>query len=203
MTSVAAPDVWREKCLISITERALGSASSADTREFGGIVETVDIDLAEKGIDVVALVNGGRVVKFTPMAETTIKFEAYPTDALGSTSLIQQFLGNTEDVAQPLVAVLNLARKLYRVAITWTDDAAMTSAEAITLSDKRALRFVAADCYLTSAKRSFTDYNLKFTFEFKCAPFDKAGTANIKEESTDGSAVIPALSHYNETQKWV
>jgi hypothetical protein len=201
MAAASPPDVWREKCLISITERTAGSGAST-AREFSGIVETVDIDLGEKGLDIVALVNGGRVVKFNPMEETTIKFEGYPTDATATGALIQQFMGNTEDVSQPIVSTVNWTRKLYRVAICWTDDTAMTSGEAITLSDKRALRFVAADCYLTSMKPAFTDYNLKFTFEFKVAPFDKAASVNIKFESTDGTSVIPALGNYNETVKW-
>jgi hypothetical protein len=201
MVAAAAPDVWREKCLVSISERAAGSGSSTPT-EFAGIIETVDIDLGEKGLDIVALVNGGRVVKFNPMEETTIKFEAYPTDATSGASLIQHFMGNTLDSSQPISATVNHARKLYRVAIEWTDDTSKASAETITLADKRALRFVSADCYLTSMKPSFTDYNLKFTFEFKVAPFDKSAAANIKFESSDGTAVIPALGNYNESQKW-
>jgi hypothetical protein len=270
MTAAASPDTWREKCWVSLTPQVATAATSTAVA-LEGIVETVDLDIAEKGIDVTPLINGGRVVKFTPMSESTIKFEAYPTDVA---QIQQYFLGGTIDATQPIQVSAALTRTLLRCSILWTDDLDITgiattadatsitgtgtpytidelkgrvikvtsgtginktyvvasnttskltvvsgspSGDGVTTADtyiillagegsvrsnQRAMRLVAADCRLTSAKRSFTDYNLKFTFELKFSPFDKAGTANLKEESTDGTQPLAVLASYTESVKW-
>jgi len=67
-----ADDAWMETCLIGI------SKISGEEVQFAGITETVDLDLGEKGIEGIALLNGGRVAKWTPEGDSTITFEAYP-----------------------------------------------------------------------------------------------------------------------------
>jgi hypothetical protein len=269
MVAAASPDTWREKCYISLTPQvAAGGTSTAIA--FEGLVETVDVDIGEKGLDIVALVNGGRVVKFNPMEESTLKFEAYPTVV---DQITQHFVGAT-DAAQPIVAALTHSRTPIRASILWTDDTSITgtvdsktatsidvagtpyvtneltgwglritsgtglnkeyiiasndtntinivsgnlttdgvaaadtfllipTGEGATRTDKRALRIVSADCRITSSKPSFTDYNLKYTFELKFGPYDKSATENLKIESTDGTSPLTQLASYTETQKW-
>jgi hypothetical protein len=121
MPAASSPDTWREKCYVSITPQvATGATSTAVAIE--GIVETVDIDVGEKGLDIVALVNGGRVVKFNPMEESTLKFEGYPVVV---ENLTQQFTG-TLDAVQPIISALTHTRTPLRVSIMWTDDDTVT-----------------------------------------------------------------------------
>ena len=65
-------DAWMEKCLVGIAK------IGGEEVQFASITATLDFDLGEKGIEGVPLVNGGRVTKWTPEADTTITFEVYP-----------------------------------------------------------------------------------------------------------------------------
>lgn len=70
-----AQDAWMETCLIGI------SKIGREEVQFASITETADFDIGEKDIEGLALVNGGRVTKWTPEGDTTITFEAYPLEA--------------------------------------------------------------------------------------------------------------------------
>ena len=86
----------------------------------------------------------------------------------------------------------------------WTDDATVTTAEALIALANTAsgLRVVAADGFFISAKPSFTDGENKWTVTFKVPPFDKAGAANVKVESTDGTADLVAVPSYTSSVKF-
>jgi len=70
-----ADDAWMEKCLIGI------SVIAGEEVQFASLMETGDFDIGDKDIEGLALTNGGRVTKFTPEADSTITFEAYPLEA--------------------------------------------------------------------------------------------------------------------------
>ena len=68
-------DAWMETCLIGI------SKIDDEEVQFAGITETVDVDLGEKGIEGVAIANGGRVTKWSHEGDATVTMEAYPLEA--------------------------------------------------------------------------------------------------------------------------
>lgn len=202
-----ALDTWSETALVAI------AAQGGTDVKFASITETVDIDIGDKDFDVVATLSGGRLVKFTPQDVTTVTLEAYPIDAAteGFTTATTGTgffdLMNTYDTAQPLVIAADRNRNPMRIAVMWTSDTSVTDAAAQVVAGpagKDALRFVAADGYVTSVKPSFTDGLLKFTITYKVPPFDKDGSANIKVESVSGgtTATMTALASYTSSVKF-
>ncbi len=190
-------DSWQETCLVAIS--AQGGADVA----FQALTETVDIDNGEKDIEGVALVNGGRVAKWTPESDATITLEAYPVSVGKPTGDgFFQLLYTSTDAAQPLLIAGDHSRAKYRMAILWTNDPTVTSATAVTTGSYEGMRMSFADGYFTSVKPSFTDGILKFTITFKVTAFDKAAATNKQFESTDGTGVLPALAAYTETNNF-
>ena len=190
---------WSETALITINKyQASGTPSDIN---LAALTETIDIDLGDKDIDQIVNLKGGRLVKKTPQAMTTITFEGYPTDidSADGTGISQMFHGGTWDTTEPLEVNASRNRDLFRIALLWTDDPDATSATGTTSETANAYRIVFAHAYMTSMKPSFTDGILKFTFSFKVPAFNKHGVAQIHEESSDGSASLPALSAYNST----
>lgn len=195
------PDTWSEVALIGVAAQS----ASNDTK-FQAITETVDIDIGDKDFDVIATLSGGRLVKFTPQEPTTITLEAYPVQAgtdTGTTGEGFFDLMNTADAAQPQDIDVDRTRNKYRIAIMWTNNTSLTSADSEIGTAYSGLRVVAADGYFTSVKPSFTDGTLKFTVTYKVPPFDSSGTANVVIQSTDiTGATLTALSSYTSATKW-
>jgi len=198
---MANVDLWSETALVSI------SSQGGSDVEFACSTETVDIDIGDKDFDIINTLCGGRMVKFNPQGETTITLEAYPLEAgtaSGATGTGFFDLVNTADSTQPLQISVDREHNKYRIAILWTDKSGATSAAGAlaSLSTESGLRVVAADGYFISAKPSFTDGVLKYTVVFKVPAFDKSKSANVKVESTDGSADLDALASYTSSAKW-
>ena len=196
-----ALDTWSELAKVAI------AAQSGSDVAFQSITETVDVDIGEKGFDVIATLSGARLVKFTPQEPTEITLEAYPVDAgtdSGTTGKGFFDLLNSADTTQPVVVNADRVRSKYRIAIMWTDSTAASAESQVVTPTNQALRVVAADGYFTSVKPSFTDGVLKFTVVYKVPPFDSAGLANVKIESISGSttATLTALASYTSTVKW-
>jgi hypothetical protein len=192
---------WSETALVAATK--VGGAAI----EFQAITETIDIDIGEKGFDAIATLSGARVIKFTPQEPTTITMEMYAPEAgtdTGTTGKGAFDLLNTVDASQPAVIPVDRVRNKYRLAIMWTDASSITAEGQVVAPTNQCLRVVAADGYFTSVKPSFTDGLLKFTVTYKVAPFDSAGSANIKIESVAGSATatLTALASYTSTVKF-
>ena len=202
MTAVAVDDAWQEKCLIAVS--LIGGSDIA----FGGLTETVDIDMGEKDIEGIPLVNGGRVTKWTPEGDTTVTFEAYPLQAgtdTGTTGLGFFDLMNVVDASVPIRVLNSRTRNKYRVLILWTNDSTVTTAQSVTTNTYSALRLGFAGGYFTSVKPSFTDGALKFTVMYKCAAFDKDAVSNILTESCAGSTagdILPAIAGYTTSYKF-
>jgi len=191
---------WSEFCKVGIC------AQSGTEVEFQSVTETVDIDIGDKDFDAIATIGGARVVKFTPQEPITITLEAYTTQAgtqSGST-IGQGFfdLLNTTDGTQPIEIDVDRIRTPYRLVVLWTNDQNNTGPSGAVLSNKDALRMVAADGRFTSVKKSFTDGVLKCTVTYKVKPFDSSGNANFKMESTDATEPLSALAAYTSSTKW-
>jgi len=189
---------------------AIAAQAGTDVK-FAAITETIDIDIGEKGFDVVSTLNGSQMVKHTPQEPTTVTLEAYPVDAAteGFTTATTGAgffdLMNTYDSSQPLVIAADTNKNKHRIAIMWTDKETETDATAeIVTPTNQALRFVAADGYFTSVKPSFTDGILKFTITYKVPALDENASGNIKIESVSGTttATLTALASYTSTVKW-
>jgi len=193
-----APDSWKEVCKVDF------AAQSGSNIQFQALTETIDIDLADKDIEGIALVNGGRVAKYVPQGDTEITLECYPVQAGTSSGTIGYgFFGMfcTEDTSQPISITNDRTRNNYRLAILWTDSSAVTAASDA-VNTGNAFRFVAADGYLTSVKPSFTDSILKFTVKYKVTAFDKSANGNMKYESIDNTGTLAALAAYTSSAKW-
>lgn len=194
-------DMYSETALVAI------SAAGGSDIQFMTITETVDIDIGNKDFDIKATLKGGRLVKFTPQAETTITLEAYPTEAGTDTGAEGKGffdLLNTSSASQPVIIPVDRTRSKYRMIVLWTDDPTVVTAQALiaTAGGNSGLRVVAADGFFISAKPSFTDGENKWTVVFKVPPFDKAGAANVKVESTDGTADLTAVPSYTSSIKF-
>ena len=198
---MANVDSWSEIGLVSITTLS-GSAV-----EFKTLTETVDIDIGDKEFDIIPTLGGGRLVKFMPEEAIEITLEAYPVEAGTDTGAVGKGffdLLHTPDSSQPLGISVDRTRTKHRMSLLWTDKADATTAEdaLATASTESGLRILAADGFFTSAKPSFTDGILKWTVKFKAPAFDKSGTANVKIESTDGTADMPAPAAYGASSKF-
>ena len=202
MTADAIDDAWMETCLIAI------SAAGGSDVAFAGLTETVDFDLGEKDIEGVALVNGGRVTKWSTEGDKTITLEAYPLEA-GTDSGVEgkgfYDLMHTADSVVPIRVINDRNREKYRILVLWTNDSTATTAQSITAENASALRIGLADGHFTSVKPSFTDGILKFTVAYKCAAFDKLGVGNALMESAAGSSatdILPVIASYTSSNKF-
>jgi hypothetical protein len=81
-------DAWMEKCLIGI------SVINGEEVQFSSITETADFDIGEKDVEGTALVNGGRVTKFSVEGDSTITFEAYPLETGAGEGFFDLLHGN-------------------------------------------------------------------------------------------------------------
>jgi hypothetical protein len=202
MTAVATDDAWMETCKIAISKIA-GSDLA-----FHALTETIDLDIGDKDIEGIPLVNGGRVTKINPEGDSTVTFEAYPLQAgtdTGTTGLGFYDLMHAVDSSVPIRITNSRTRDKYRVLIMWTNDPTVTTAQSITTDTYSALRIGFANGYFTSVKPSFTDGVLKFTITFKCAPFNKAGTGNVIMEScagSTGSDILPVIAAYTTSNNF-
>jgi len=202
MTAVETSDAWMETCIIAI------SIIGGSDLQFAALTETVDLDIGEKDIEGVPIVNGGRVTKWTPEGDSSVTFEAYPlqvgTDT-GTTGLGFYDLMHAVDGSVPIRINNSRNRDKYRVLIMWTNDPTVTTGQAVTTNTYSATRVGLAEGHFTSVKPSFTDGVLKYTVIFKCAAFDKAANSNVMMESCAGASagdILPAIAGYTTSYKF-
>ena len=202
MVADATNDAWMEECLIAISK-----VGGSDLK-FHALTETVDFDIGDKDTEGVPLVNGGRVTKWTPEADSSITFEAYTLEAgtdTGSVGKGFHDLMHSVDPSVPIRVINSRNRDKYRVLVLWTNDSTATTAQSTTATNASAYRIGMADGYFTSVKVSFTDGIVKLTATFKVTAFDKSGAGNVMEEScagTSGSDKLPAIASYTTSAKF-
>ena len=73
----ATPDSWTEFCRIGIKRER-----DSNEVQFAGITEDITaLEIGEKDIEGVPLLNGGRAVRLTPMSDGTLTMKMYPVKA--------------------------------------------------------------------------------------------------------------------------
>ena len=192
-------DAWKEFCLIGIIPEAYPAAAGGGSEiAFAGMTEDITgIDWGEKDIEGSPLVNGGRVVKNTPMTDESITLKMYPTDALLDSAsvadgLVQLFHPQAEeDVTQPIVADNTIYRRRFGLILLWGETLPATAGTQPAISTK-AYRIQVINAYMTSYKLNYDDKIMSAEVTFKWAPFSKSASSNKREESTDGSAQLAA-----------
>jgi len=183
------PDSYKEVCKISIID------TDSNVIVFDGFTEDITaMDWGEKDIEGMALLNGGRVVKNTPMTDESITLKVYPVKADNATtdSVAQLFHPqSTADVTQPIAVDNTITRSQVGLIMLW---ATVLPADASTLPGDSipAYRVQVINAYVTKYTPSFDDKHFSAEITLKWAPFAKDATRNKREESTDGSEYLPA-----------
>lgn len=184
-------DAWKEVCKIGIV-----TGSSTTAIEFAGWTEDITaMDWGEKDVEGLALLNGGRVVKYTPMTDESITLKIYPTKTNGlvtdSDYAAALFHAVGATATQPSVVNNAIARNTHGVILLWAETLPASS-QTVPAAAKKAYRIQIANAYMTKYTPSFDDKTFSAEVTFKWAPFQKDGTSNKREESTDGSVQLAA-----------
>ena len=195
-----AVDGWMSKGLVSISARD-GSPVS-----FDGAIErkSLTIKQGDKDFDLIDLMNGSTMEKPNPETAYEITFDAYFTNLAtdANTGILQLFhttLANWNSGATHLEITNSRNRDYFQVAVMFVDDSTVTDAAGVVAVSTECLRFILYNArFVSCSDHSFGDDVLKGTFKFKAAPYTKAGTANFKIQSTDGTAdqSLAALASY-------
>lgn len=196
LNAEGSDDAWQRQAIIEVDDGT--SAILLHT-----MTETIDIDMGERDLDKIDLLNLGQIPKHGAVGITTVTFEGYPLQA-GSASASEHGTGFFDIFAsKPVVDSsgeldIDMSNTLtrYRVAILWSDDADTVYGDEAIDSEDRAIRFVIADCFCTSCKTTFTDGVMKQTLVFKGVAFDKNAVTRIKMESCTASETLTALGTY-------
>jgi len=145
-----------------------------------------------------------RIAAGDKVRNITDNTEAYVSSVEDANTLVlsADIMTTGEDYAiyeSPQRVINNRVREKYRVLVLWTDKSAVVKAGEAIANTLNALRIGYANGYFTSVKPSFTDGGLKFTVIYKCAAFNKSGSANVMMESCaagGGSDALPAIADY-------
>ncbi len=202
VTSYGSDDAWQRDAVITVEDTSNGVDIQA-------LTETIDIDMGERDLDKIDLINLGQIPKHGAIGITTITFEGYPlqagtASAGAATGFFDLFAEKPlADSSGELDVEMTNTLTRYRVSILWSDDSLVDEGSDAVASGSRAIRFVMADCFCTSCKTTFTDGVMKQTLVFKGVAFDKAAATNIKMESCTASETLTALGSYTpSTTKW-
>ena len=198
-------DAWQRQCLIEISD-------GTTIMTLHAITETIDIDIGERDLDVINLLNLGQIAKHgAGVGITTITLEGYCLEAgsiaAGAATGFWDFFAQKPamDVAEPQTNSLTVDATRFRVTVLWTNETTASAASGEIAAAQKAKRFVIADCFCTGCKESFTDGILKTTLSFKGSAFNKSASARVKMESHDatGAVVLSALGNYTPgTTPW-
>lgn len=202
VNATGSEDAWQRQALICIDD-------GTSTMTMEALSETIEIDMGERDLDKIDLLNLGQIPKHGAIGITTVTFEGYPlqagtASAGAATGFFDMFASKpVADNSQPLDIDMSNTLTRYRIAILWTDDSSPpTNASTATAASTAGKRFVIADCFCTSCKTSMTDGITKQTITFKGVCFDKSADPNIKMESHNNGA-IPTLGSYTPSSgKW-
>lgn len=187
---MSIPDAWTERVFVSTATQG-GSFNSCV------IHGTVNIARGEKDYEGTALLNGGRVPKFTPEKDTEVTIKTYPVN-VGTASSFAQWFNRTYDATEPLSTSPTLFRDKMEVVVLWTNNPNQANATDAVPTGYAALRYTFANAYLTkcSPEEFAPDGTYSEEVVFKLSPFNKSATANITEESSDGTSQLTAVSSY-------
>lgn len=192
--TTTVPDAWNEIYKFSVQRKA-GSIINME----GLVSEISALDFGEKDFEGIALGNGGRVRKMKPMTDETITLKVWPTDVGLSGDGVAQFFHpqTADDITQPLSVSNTITKNQHQIILLFAESmTGIGGAGSATPAGCSAYRIIAKNALLTRYKPDFGDLNLSAEISFKWAPFDKDGTSNKTEDSTDGTAVLTAVASY-------
>lgn len=190
MTADTVPDAYKEVCMIGIL------VDGGSEVAFAGLTEDItSMDWGDKEIEGKALINGGRVATLTPMTDESVTMKVWPVSVLlNGTGVAQHFHPqSTDDSTQPILVDNTNTRKKHKLIFLWATQFP-AAAGTITPANACAERTQIINAYMTRYKPSFDTKNLAAEISFKWTPFTKAAAANKREESTDGTAQIAAVT---------
>ena len=193
------PDTWNETFLFGVEDM------DGDEVQFAGITEDITgLDFGEKGMDGIAIANGGRLNKFTPQGDESVTLKVWErdcgTDGAGFAQLFN-WLG-TEDTTDPLLVPNTRTRKPFQIIFTWADNlSSLATAGTATVADHAAYRISIRNAFITSRKINFDDKNMNAEITFKWTPFGRDSYANKKEESTESTA-IPVKTDFTSANRY-
>ena len=188
------PDQWQDVCLIGVIPE------DDSEIEFGGITSEISaLDWGDKEIEGIVNVSGGRLVKKTPQGDELITLKLHPitaqvdgeTTATGVAQLFHPTDTGSEQASQPILVDNTRNRKKFGLILLWAETLPAT-AGALPAESKTAYRIQVVNAYMTSYKMNYDDKVLTADVTFKWTPFIKDGTSNKREESTNGTAQLPA-----------
>ena len=171
INATGSEDAWQRQCLIEVT------SDSSHIVRLHAMSETVDIDMGERDLDKIDLLNLGQIPKHGAVGITTVTFEGYPLEAATETTSTGDGFFDIFASAplasgtQPADIDMSNTLTRYRVAVLWTNDADCDDASDDVDSADKGMRFVMADCFCTSCKTTFTDGVMKQTLVFKGIAF--------------------------------
>lgn len=188
--TAAIPDAFKERCLIGII------IEGRSMHQFSALTEDITgLDFGDKDIEGAALVSGGRVAKFTPMADESMTLKVYPESARedDGTGVVQHFhpQKTTADAADPIAVDNTNLRNKHGIVLLWSTKLPAT-AETVPDDGQPSYRIQVINAYMTGYKPSFDDKVFGAEVTFKWTPFDKDGEPNKREESTGTATQLPA-----------
>lgn len=188
---MAYPESYQETAMLTLKN---GSVKN----NFALITESIEINSGEKQIEGLVTLSGGRITKWTPEGDTEFTAKIIPVGVGKTTDTTadgfwQYFQAGTDDT-MPQSTPNSRSRNVYSVAImfasTYPADAFTSTATSIA-----AYRVVLKNAYITKfTKSGNTSDGFMADLAIKCVPFDKNGSSNITEESTDGTGALPNLA---------
>lgn len=189
MAAGTDPEAWQELCRIDIVDK------DGTVYNFDGFTEDITgLEIGDKDIEGLPLVNGGRLVKITPEGDTTFTMKVYPVNVENESNrgVMQLFHPQSSILdSSPVVVDHSHRRDKYGIIFLWAetlpDDASTLPEEGNT-----AYRIQTINAYMTSAKLNYDDKILSAEVTFKVPPFNKDADPNIRHESTDGSTQLAA-----------
>ena len=185
MAQANGPDAWTETFLVTIMQK------SGTAKDFRALITTYDISGGDKDFTSIANAKGGRIKNFAVQTDYEVTLEGYATQAGNNEGFFDLQFPGTAGATNPLSYSVDHDHTQYLLSLMHTIDTSATSAVAASTQDERALRDTFKNGHFTMVNQSFTDGICKFTLKFKSAPFNKAATANVTFESTDGSTTSP------------
>lgn len=180
---------WYGKALITL--RAKGATNAV---EMAALTKDVEIGGLEKTIDQIALANGGYISKKNPVSNIEVTFsQVY---LLGNEDLLEYFLGKKSGTTNLTYGITN-DFTYVRLAMLWTDDPNVTTAEGTTAAGYTALRVTVNNGHIEYLRPKTEDRNMVWEMRVVALPMDRDGNENLQIEYTDADADgLPALPTY-------
>lgn len=201
---------WKEFCLIEIQRY-----DDTNKYMFGALTKSVDIPVGDKAIESTAVTTGGRIVKYTPEADTTITMEMFPVGAKANQSspsgMLNWFFGDVAGGTHHDGGSYYFNKPIryqYRVAVLWSSLLALEVgnasrpvyvSSALTNTGDH-FRVSLWGAYMTKSPLAFTDNELTSTVEFVVPPYNNAGYQMIVAE--ESATVLPAMPNYGASQAY-